>query len=51
MNQVSNTFMPTIKFTMEAEANDTLPFLDVFIMKQSPKLTINVYRKPTTKIA
>jgi hypothetical protein len=23
---------PTIKFTMEVEANDTLPFLDLFLM-------------------
>jgi hypothetical protein len=36
---------------MEAEANDTLPFLVVFIMKQSRKLTMKVYQKPTTKMA
>jgi hypothetical protein len=32
---------------MEVEANDTLPFLDVLIMKSSPKLTTKVCRKPT----
>jgi hypothetical protein len=32
---------------MEGEANDTLPFLDVLVMKRRPKLTTKVYRKPT----
>jgi hypothetical protein len=42
-----NNVRPTIKFTMEVEANDTLPFLDVLVMKRDPKLTTKVYWKPT----
>jgi hypothetical protein len=38
---------PTIKFITEVEANDTLPFLDVLVMKLGPKLTTEVYQKPT----
>jgi hypothetical protein len=29
---------PTIKFTMKVEADYTLPFLDVLVMKKGPKL-------------
>jgi hypothetical protein len=36
----------TIKFTMEVEANDTLLFFDVLVMKRGPKLTMKVYWKP-----
>jgi hypothetical protein len=36
-----------IKFTMDVEANNTLPFLDVLIMKKVHKLATKVYRKPT----
>jgi hypothetical protein len=32
---------------MEVEADDTLPFMDVLVMKRGPKLTMKVYRKPT----
>jgi hypothetical protein len=32
---------------MEVEANNTLPFLDVLVMKGDPKLTMKVYQKPT----
>lgn len=42
-----NNIRPTIKFTMEVEVNNALPFLDVLVMKQGPKLTTKVYRKPT----
>jgi hypothetical protein len=42
-----NNLRPTIKFTVEVEANDTLPCLDVLVMKRGPKLTTKVYRKPT----
>jgi hypothetical protein len=38
---------PTITFTKDVEANDTLPFLDVLVMKKGPKLAMKVYRKPT----
>jgi hypothetical protein len=40
-----NSVGPTIKFTMEIEANDILPFLDVLVMKTGPKLTMKMYRK------
>jgi hypothetical protein len=42
-----NSIRPTIKFPMEVEANDTLPILDVLVMKRGPKLTTKVYRKHT----
>jgi hypothetical protein len=32
---------------MEVEANNTLPFLDVLVMKWDPILTMKIYRKPT----
>jgi hypothetical protein len=32
---------------MEVEANDTLPFLAVLVMKRGPKLAKKVHRKPT----
>jgi hypothetical protein len=32
---------------MEVEANDTLPFLEVLVMKRGPKLTTKENRKPT----
>jgi hypothetical protein len=38
-----NSIRPTIKFSMEFEVNDTLPFLDVLGMKQGPKLTTKAY--------
>jgi hypothetical protein len=42
-----NSVTPTIRFTMEVEANDTLPFLDVSVMKWGPKLTTKLYWKPS----
>lgn len=38
---------PTIKFTMGVEVNNTVPFLDIMVMKRGPNVTIKVYRKPT----
>jgi hypothetical protein len=46
LDQINNV-RPTIKFTIEVEANNTLPFLDVLVMKRGQKLTTKVYRKPT----
>jgi hypothetical protein len=40
-----SSIRPTIKFTMEVEANGTLLFLDVLVMKRGPKLTTKVYQK------
>jgi hypothetical protein len=42
-----SSIWPTIKFTMNVEANNILPFLDIFIMKWGAKLTTKVYQKPT----
>jgi hypothetical protein len=33
---------PTTQFTMEVEANDTLPFFDVLVMKKVPNLATKV---------
>jgi hypothetical protein len=41
-----NSLRPTIKFTMEMEVNNTLPLLDVLVMKRDPNLAWKVYRKP-----
>ncbi|OXA56044.1 hypothetical protein Fcan01_09800 [Folsomia candida] len=43
-----NNFHPNIKFTMEQEINNSLPFLDVLIhKKEDGTLTHKIYRKPT----
>ena len=43
-----NTQQPTIRFTMEAENDNTIPFLDTLVIKDSEgRLTTSVYRKPT----
>ena len=43
-----NKCHPNIKFTMESETNNTLPYLDILITRHSDgKLTTKVYRKPT----
>jgi hypothetical protein len=41
-----NSVKPTIKFTMEAQTNNTLPFLDVMVMKRGLELITEVHRKP-----
>jgi hypothetical protein len=42
-----NSLRPTINFTMEVEANNTLLFLDALVMKRGPKLATRVCRKLT----
>jgi uncharacterized protein (UPF0335 family) len=42
-----NNLAPTIKFTMEKEENNKLPFLDVMIQKHRDTIQTSVYRKPT----
>lgn len=42
-----NSIYPTIKFTSETEINNTLPFLDVLVIKNSNKIEFDIYRKPT----
>jgi hypothetical protein len=40
-----NSVRPTIKFTTEVEANDTLLFLNILVLKRVPKLAMKVYQK------
>jgi hypothetical protein len=42
-----NSLRPTITFTKEVEASDTLPLMDVLVVKRGPKLATKEYRKPT----
>jgi hypothetical protein len=44
-----NSLRPTIKFTVEDEANDTIPFLDSLVMKRGSKLALKVYYTLTHK--
>ncbi|VDL98236.1 unnamed protein product [Schistocephalus solidus] len=45
---VLNPVFPDIQFTMEAEINNQLPFLDVLVHRKSKgHLTTTVYMKPT----
>ena len=47
--QQLNEVHPRIKFTVEEERDDCLPFLDVVLRKADGKLRFSVYRKPTNK--
>jgi transposase-like protein len=50
IHEVFNSFnklSPTLKFTMEAESNNQINFLDITIQKETDKFTFNMYRKPT----
>ncbi|XP_046557557.1 uncharacterized protein LOC124266794 [Haliotis rubra] len=42
-----NSQHPRMQFTMEEEADNKLPFLDVLVQKQENKLSTTVNRKPT----
>ncbi len=42
-----NSIDPHIKFTMEQELHEKLPFLDTIVTRNNGSLLINVYRKPT----
>lgn len=42
-----NNESETIKFTLEIESNNCLPFLDVMVKKRPGAWSTNVYRKPT----
>jgi hypothetical protein len=42
-----NSLRPSIQFTMEMEADNKIPFLDVLVIKKQSALTTMVYRKPT----
>lgn len=38
-----------IKFTVEVEQNESIPFLDTRLIRENGKIRIDVYRKPTDK--
>ena len=42
-----NTLVPSIKFSLEVEIENKLPFLDVLVLRQERHFKFNVYRKPT----
>jgi hypothetical protein len=42
-----NRVRPSIQFTMEIESNNSIPFLDILVIKKDLMLTTTVYRKPT----
>ena len=44
---IFNSLHLTLKFSMEKEANQTLPFLDVKIEKNNDQFLTSTYRKPT----
>ncbi|KAK5647062.1 hypothetical protein RI129_005526 [Pyrocoelia pectoralis] len=46
--QHMNTLHPHIKFTLEKENNRVLNFLDLQITRNTNRLDINIFRKPTT---
>ena len=39
----------TLNFTYDKESNNTIPLLDILIIKSQNSLTFKVYRKPTNK--
>ncbi|XP_044753724.1 uncharacterized protein LOC123313085 [Coccinella septempunctata] len=43
-----NTLHPRITFTVEAQTNGTLPFLDLLLRSRDDKIEFSIYRKPTT---
>jgi len=42
-----NNIHPSLKFTSEMESDNSLPFLDLRLIREGPKITIDIYRKPT----
>lgn len=46
-----NSLVPSIKFTVEVEQNDSLPFLDVLIHRCDRSFKFDVYRKPTNVLS
>jgi hypothetical protein len=45
--RLQQSVRPTINFKIGVEANDTLLFLDVLVIKRGPKFSKKVYQKPT----
>ena len=48
--QYLNSKHPNIKFSMEEEHNNQLPFLDVLIQRQGDSLSTSIYRKPSSTL-
>ena len=46
-NKALNEIHPSLRFTIERESNNSLPFLDVEVVKSDNSLLTKVYRKPT----
>ena len=46
LNEI-NKLHPSLKFTIERETNESIPFLDMLIMRENGKLTSTWYNKPT----
>ena len=44
-----NNFEPFINFTHEKESNNTMPSLDILIIKSQNSLTFKVHSKPTNR--
>ena len=44
-----NNVEHSINFTNEKEANNTVPFLDILLIKSENNLTFKVFRKPSNK--
>ena len=42
-----NTFHPNIKFTMEAESSNQLPFLDILVSRSNGQFMTGIFRKET----
>ena len=42
-----NNWHPNLKFTLEIETNQQLPFLDVLVIKKANQFETTIYRKPT----
>ena len=47
--QKLNNVVPSINITYEKESNNTIPFLDIVIIKSQNSLTFKIYCKPTNK--
>ena len=45
--QTLNNLVPTIKFTLECEINNKLPFLDILVHRCDRSFKYSIYRKPT----
>jgi len=47
LEQFNNT-MPTMKFSLQKETNNSINFLDITIHKNHGNISFSAYRKPTT---